>query len=328
MYMKKKNLILTGILACMCITAGAAGDNDEPKGKPIVQVFTNFHSGFGSDNNDRGFDLDRSYLGYEYSFGNGIKIKGVMDIGKSNDVDDYQRIAYIKNAMISWKTGNLTLNGGLISTTQFGTQEKFWGNRYVMKSFQDQYKFGNSADMGISAAYKFNDVVSADAIVTNGEGYKKEQIYDGMMYGMGITVKPVSGLTLRVYGGINESKDKEGKDIYNVATFAGYSNKAFSLGCEYNMMKNAGNTKNHDLQGVSVYASAGLNKNTKVYARYDQLFSKDDWNMAKDEQAVIAGAEFKLMKYIKISPNFRFANPKDDAKSNRYMAYISCYFGI
>ena len=325
--MKKKKLILAGIMVCMCMTVGAA-DEGEAKGMPIVQVFTNFHSGFGSHNDDRGFDLDRSYLGYEYSFGKGIKIKGVMDIGKSNDVDDYQRIAYIKNAMISWKTGRLTLNGGLISTTQFGTQEKFWGYRYIMKSFQDQYKFGNSADMGISATYKFNDFISADAIVTNGEGYKKEQIYDGMMYGLGISLTPVKGLNLRVYGAMNESEDKKGEDIYNIATFLGYKNDKFSIGCEYNMMKNAKNVKGQDLQGVSAYASAGINKNTKVFARYDQLFSKDHWNKSKDETAITAGAEFILMKYIKIAPNFRYANPKDDSKKDKYMAYISCYFGI
>ena len=29
------------------------------------------------------------------------------------DVSDYQRIAYIKHAMVSWETGRLVLNGGL-----------------------------------------------------------------------------------------------------------------------------------------------------------------------------------------------------------------------
>lgn len=43
----------------------------------------------------------------------------------------------------------------------------------MMKSFQDEYKFGSSADLGVSVAYKFNKVVSADVIVANGEGYKK-----------------------------------------------------------------------------------------------------------------------------------------------------------
>ena len=185
----KKQIILAGILACMSMGAQAQDAKvEEPKGKAIVQVFGNFNTGFGKENDSRGFELERSYLGYEYKLGKGLSVKGVMDIGKSSDVSDYQRIAYIKNAMIQWKTGNFTLNGGLISTTQFNFQEKFWGYRYIMKDFQDMYKFGNSADLGISAAYKFADWISADAIIVNGEGYKKIQINDGLNLLVSFTV--------------------------------------------------------------------------------------------------------------------------------------------
>ena len=98
----KKTMIMAGLLACMGITAQAQDTkSEEPKGKAIVQVFGNFHTGFGAENNDRGFELERSYLGYEYKLGNGLSVKGVMDIGKSSDVSDYLRIAYIKNAMVS-----------------------------------------------------------------------------------------------------------------------------------------------------------------------------------------------------------------------------------
>ena len=199
--MKKRNWILATVLACTCVSVSAQKSTEEPKGKAIVQVFGNFHTGFGHDNDNRGFELDRSYLGYQYDLGKEVQIKGVMDIGQSSDVNDYHRIAYIKNAQISWKTGKLTLNGGLISTIQFNMQEKFWGYRYIMKSFQDQYKFGNSADLGISASYKFCDWLSADAIVVNGEGYKKIQQNDGLMYGIGATLTPVKGLSKRVYYG-------------------------------------------------------------------------------------------------------------------------------
>ena len=215
--MKISNWILAGIMACTCVGASAQESKEEPKGKAIIQVFGNFHSGFGHNNDDRGFELDRSYLGYQYDLGKGLQIKGVMDVGQSSDVNDYHRIAYIKNAQITWKTGKLTLNGGLISTTQFNMQEKFWSYRYIMKSFQDIYKFGNSADLGLSATYKFNDWLSADAIVVNGEGYKKVQKNDGLQYGLGATIEPFKGLTLRAYYGLNEAADKTKEDIQNLA---------------------------------------------------------------------------------------------------------------
>ena len=325
----KTKVILAGILACIGITAQAQDAKvEEPKGKAIVQVFGNFHSGFGETNNDRGFELERSYLGYEYKLVDGLSVKGVMDIGKSSDVSDYQRIAYIKNAMVSWKKGDFTLNGGLISTTQFNFQEKFWGYRYIMKSFQDEYKFGSSADLGLSASYKFADWVSADAIIVNGEGYKKIQKNDGLNYGLGLTLTPVKGFQVRLYGGLNESGQDGKSDVVNMAAFAGYKCERFTIGAEYNHMLNASNTKGNDQFGYSAFASVKVAKNADIYARFDELESKNDWNIAKDEQAAIVGAQFKLGKYVKIAPNFRMSIPSADGASNRYYGYISCCFGL
>lgn len=325
----KTKVILAGILACIGITAQAQDAKvEEPKGKAIVQVFGNFHSGFGETNNDRGFELERSYLGYEYKLGDGLSVKGVMDIGKSSDVSDYQRIAYIKNAMVSWKKGNFTLNGGLISTTQFNFQEKFWGYRYIMKSFQDEYKFGSSADLGLSASYKFADWVSADAIIVNGEGYKKIQKNNGLNYGLGLTLTPVKGFQVRLYGGLNESGQDGKADIVNMAAFAGYKCDRFTIGAEYNHMLNASNTKGNDQFGYSAFASVKVAKNADIYARFDDLYSKNDWNISKDEQAAIIGAQFKLGKYVKVAPNFRMSMPKADGAKNEYSAYVNCYFGF
>lgn len=325
----KTKVILAGILACIGITAQAQDAKvEEPKGKAIVQVFGNFHSGFGETNNDRGFELERSYLGYEYKLIDGLSVKGVMDIGKSSDVSDYQRIAYIKNAMVSWKKGDFTLNGGLISTTQFNFQEKFWGYRYIMKSFQDEYKFGSSADLGLSVSYKFADWVSADAIIVNGEGYKKIQKNDGLNYGLGLTLTPVKGFQVRLYGGLNESGQDGKSDVVNMAAFAGYKCDRFTIGAEYNHMLNASNTKGNDQFGYSAFVSVKVAKNADIYARFDDLYSKNDWNISKDEQAAIIGAQFKLGKYVKVAPNFRMSMPKADGAKNEYSAYVNCYFGF
>ena len=326
--MKRKNLIAATLLACIGISAKAQDVKiEEPKGKAIVQTFGNFNVNFGADNS-RGFELERTYLGYEYKLGNGLTVKSVMDIGKSGEVSDMQRIAYIKNAMLSWKKGNMTLNGGLISTTQFNFQEKFWGYRYIMKSFQDQYKFGSSADLGMSVAYKFADWISADAIVVNGEGYKKIQKDNGLNYGLGLTLTPTKGFQIRLYGGLNASTEENKEDIINMAAFAGYKNDRFTVGAEYNHMMNASYKKGNDQYGYSVFASMKVAKNTEVYARFDDLYSNDEWNIAKDEQTAIVGAQFKLGKYVKLAPNFRMAMPKAEGSDNTYAAFINCYFGL
>ena len=325
--MKATGFIAAALLLFTGIGAQAQEMENEPKGKAIVQIYTNFHSGFGVVNDDRGFELDRSYLGYEYTFGKGVSVKGVMDIGQSNSVEDYQHIAYIKNALIKWEIGRFTLTGGMIGTTQFNCQEKFWGYRYIYKSFQDQYKFGSSADLGISASYRIAKWIEADVIIANGEGYKLVQVDNGLLYGVGTTIKPFKGMSIRLYASLNEGTKGE-KDIVNYAMFAGYKHKYFSLGVEYNIMRNNRRIEGQNLYGFSMYASGSINRWLDLYARADGLMSSDDWNKAKDDVAIIAGAQFKLGKYVKIAPNFRMSIPSADGEENRYYAYISCCFGL
>lgn len=336
--MRPQKMITAAILATICYTLHATevGSQDkhsetaahEPKGKAIIQIFTNFHSGFGSANDQRGFDLDRSYLGYEYNLGKGLSIKGIMDIGKSSDVNDHQRIAYIKNAQVTWIHKKLILSGGLISMNQFSVQEKFWGKRYIMKSFQDQYIFGHSADLGLSASYRFADWITADVTIANREGYKKVQVKDGMLYGTGIKLNPLKNFTLRLYGSINQKTDDEEKDTYNISTFMGYKTPYISFGGEYNWMKNAKNIEHNNLHGVSVYVLTRLASFAHLFARYDQLFSLGEINRNQEELSLMGGVEFKLGKYIKLAPNFRYIDEKHKNQAKTYMGYVSCYFGI
>ena len=304
--MKKRKLILVALSVVMSTIVWASDTTKtvvtkevkeikkvEPKGKAIVSVFANFNITMRNGVSKCGFQLDRTYLGYQYSLGKGLELKAVMDIGKPSSVDDYHYVAYIKNAQVSWKHKGLTLAGGMISTTQFNMQEKFWGYRYIYKSFQDQYKFGRSADLGLMVA---------------------------------LTFMPVEGLSVRLYGGLNDATAEGKSDVYNYAAFVGYKNKRFSLGGEFAMMQNSGNIEHRNQLGCSVYGSVKAHKVVDVYARWDMLTSNNGWNVAKDEMAVIAGAQVKLGKYVKVAPNFRMTIPKDG--DSKYMAYVSCYFGL
>lgn len=323
--------LLTGLLVCAVAPIAQATEKqtkEESSGKAIIQAFANFHSGFGQIKDDRGFELQRSYLGYEHKLKGGLKLRAVLDIGKPSSLNDYHRLAYIKNAELQWHRGRWTINGGLISTKLFNLQERYWGYRYVAKSFQDQYKYGSSADVGISATYQISPWFSADAIVVNGEGYRKIQQGKGLNYGLGLTMLPLKGLTLRLYGGLNERANDTGKDIINLATMIGYKTKDFRIGLEYNLMNNSGYTDQANRSGISAYTSINLSKEANLFARYDDNFSRNDWNKSGDVRFALVGAEFKLGKHIKLAPNFRITKPKQDGAKNSYAAYISCYFGL
>ena len=260
-----KRILISVVLAAICLSSFGQKQEEKKKfqikGQPIVTVFANYHAGIGNANKESGFALDRAYLGYQFSLTEKLSGKVVFDMGSTKvSGSDLERVAYIKNAMLSWKTGNFTLDFGLIGLEQFNVQEKFWGYRYIMKSFQDEYKFGSSADMGILGKYKFTKWLSADITISNGEGYKKLNGDNKYRYAVGATILPVKNLTLRAYYDL-ASKNIEGdetKDQQNLAFFAGYKHELFSIGAEYNQMYNTKFKEDNDQSGFSVYSTIKL----------------------------------------------------------------------
>lgn len=325
--MKKITAIITFILFLSVTLFGQTEkEGFKPSGKVFVRVFTNFHTTLTDGTSASAFELDRAYLGYDFNLSEHFSGKINFDIGNPGNSSAYEMTAYIKNAYLSYTKEKLSVSFGMISTTQFELQEKFWANRYVEKSFQDDYKIGSSADLGIRATYAFTDWLSASAIAVNGEGYKKLQADNYFKTGLGITLVPVKNLTAFAY------YDLMGKDETQstFASFIGYDLGKASIGAEYNRQQNAGYTADKTLSGTSVYAAVLPFKNIKLYGRYDYLISNtlsgesSNWNQAKDGSLILAGVEFQPVKGIKISPNYRLWNPADSSKNPTNSFYLSC----
>ena len=327
-----KRILISVFLAAICLSSFGQKQEEKKKfqikGQPIVTVFANYHAGIGNANKESGFALDRAYLGYQFSLTEKLSGKVVFDMGSTKvSGSDLERVAYIKNAMLSWKTGNFTLDFGLIGLEQFNVQEKFWGYRYIMKSFQDEYKFGSSADMGILGKYKFTKWLSADITISNGEGYKKLNGDNKYRYAVGATILPVKNLTIRAYYDL-ASKNIEGdetKDQQNLAFFAGYKHELFSIGAEYNQMYNTKFNEDNDQSGFSVYSTIKLEDQFNLFGRYDNLGSQDDWSSA-DGQRILVGIQYAPIKQLKIAPNFSTWNPRDGKSSS--FVYLNIEFKL
>lgn len=293
----------------------------KPNGNMFGKVYANFHYDFTDKANKTAFELTRAYFGYNHNFTKKVSGVVMMDVG-SNDLSVYS--AYLKNAFLKWKaTDKLTMTFGLASTKQFSEQEKLWGYRYIAKSFQDQYKFGSSADMGVYADYKVNDYIKFDLSINNGEGYKKAQDADSdYKYGAGLNISPIKGLIIRGYydivtiptkgdtiTGVKESQS-------TIAGFIGYKTDKFRVGAEYNMQTNNNSNFGKDLSGVSGYLTVVINKKWEAFGRYDMLLSNktkstdlNNWNIGKDGAAIIGGLQFKPTKDVSISANYQGWTP-------------------
>ena len=297
----------------------------KPSGKPIIRVFSNAHTSFADGESQSAFELTRVYLGYEHQFSKEFSGTVVYDVGNPG-VGKFQMSAFVKNAYLNYEKNNLSIDFGLISTTQFKVQESFWGYRYMLKSFQDEYDFASSADMGTSVTYKFNDIISADVAIYNGEGYKKIQSDTYFKPTLGITLTPVKGLIVR---GMADVMGDENAQI-SYAGFAGYHVGKLSLAAEYNYQKNHLMKEGNDYFGPSVYTTYQMSKKSKVFARFDDLQSKTpegktaNWNLANDGSTVIFGFEYTPVRGIKLTPNYRGYSPADDSQAFVSTLMLNC----
>lgn len=206
-----------------------------------------------------------------------------------------------------YKKGKLTTNVGIIDMLQFVLQEKMWGHRYISKSFNDRYRLGPKADIGGNVIYAFNEIISADFSVSNGEGYTRLQTDNTIKGALGVTLTPIKGMYFRAYADLMQKSVSESA----IASFVGYENKRFTVGAEYNYKFNVNFIDGNDLYGYSLYGSYNIMKKWQLFARYDKLNStlaEDDvlpWNIVRDGSAVIAGVQFSPIKYVKIALNYQ-----------------------
>jgi hypothetical protein len=318
-----KKLLLPLLLILGIVTMGFSQESSEefkPNGKPLALIFTNFNTAFSDGETNPSFGITRAYLGYEYNFSKEFYAKVVLDVGDPK-VGALDRVAYLKNAYVQYNSGKFKAYFGMISTTQFKVSEKIWGYRYIEKSFQDAYKFNSSADFGMNLDYKFNDFISADFSIINGEGYKVVQSDDFVRPGLGITVKPVKGITARVFGDYMGDEVKQ----QSLATFLAYTSDKLVLAAEYNYQKNMDMEDGQDIYGTSFYGTFIPSDAVKIFARFDDLRSKKldgesvAWNLDSDGQMFMTGLEFSPVKGVKVAPNYRLWSTANDSPNTSYL---------
>lgn len=324
--MKKITIFI--VLTMITITSVKAQETKEafkPNGKAFINIYSNFHATFTEESSFSAFEIERAYLGYDFKLSEHFSGKLNIDVGNPG-TGKLEMVAFLKNAYINYTNDRFSASFGMIGTTAFKTQEENWGYRYIEKTFQDLYKMGASADLGVSASYKFTEWLKGDVILVNGEGYKLVQADNNYKAGAGLTINPINNLTIRGYYDILGTKDIQS----TIVSFVGYDFGKATIGVEYNYQLNNGNSVGKDYSGYSVYATVKPIKDFKLFARYDYLTSvtlegeSAAWNLTKDGGFLFAGIEYQPVKGLKIAPNYRMSNPADKEKKQTNYFYINC----
>jgi len=334
----KKLIILFILLTTVVNFSNAQEKKDfKPNGKPLFKVFWNYHTDLTSNaTQTSAFELKRTYFGYKYAFSKDIKAKITFDVGSNSGGSAYT--TFLKAAQIDWKVASgVKISMGLIGLKQFNDQEKFWGYRYLEKSFQDQYGFGSSADLGINAEFKLASNLKANFLIINGEGYKKVQDTDGnQKVGGSLVYKPAKGFVAKFY--LDNQPTTGGDAITSYAFFAGYKGSDWRLGAEYNVQNNATKyaspASGKDLNGISIYSTYKLNKKWEMFARFDQLGSNrlagdtQDWNFDKNGSKIILGFQVAPVKGLKFALNYQGYSSDNNTLDTKSLVFLNAEFKL
>jgi len=304
-------IILLFLISFLSLSLWAQSEEAEPPpGTVAAKIYTHFNYSLDSDNPSTAFEVKRAYFGYSRKLDDYFSAEVKLDIGSIDDDSEFaliRRYTYFKNAYLSYSRGNVKTWFGLMDMLQFKVQEKFWGYRYLYKSYMDEYSFGSSADLGAGIQYTPSKLITADLVFSNGEGYKALQFDKIYRVGAGLTLIPVKGLSLRGYYTIHTSESHQ----MIFSGFVGYRLEKFRIGAEYNHQMNYDFNDGYDRYGYSVYSTYTFSDKWEIFARYDQLYSnvlpeeEVPWNLSKDGSAIIGGVQFSPIPYVNLALNYQ-----------------------
>lgn len=285
----------------------------KPNGAPIVTIFTDFTSTTSNSKSNNAFDVTRAYLGYGYHFSKNFYGKIVLDVANTPGITPSSFTSLLKNAFLEYSNPVVSVDMGMICTSQFSLQEYIWGKRFLAKTLQDQYGFSSSADLGADVTVKVTPQVAFDFQVLNGEGYQKVQSDSTLKVAVGLTAKPIKNLVARLY--VDYMKKNVAQKSFNA--FLAYTGERFTLGAEYDLQDGNKMILNHNFSGISLYGTYNMDRFMAIFVRFDNLTSKKigssttGWNSC-DGQTYMTGLVFTPVKGVQISPNVRYWHPSSD----------------
>jgi hypothetical protein len=305
----------------------------ENTGRPVAEIFTDFHYSLSGPPRTTGFSMTRGQFGYNYFANENFSALIKVEIGKPEELatgSKERRYAFYREASISYKKDKLNISFGITSTRLFEYQQKFWGKRYIADTYQSINGYGYVADLGISADYKFSDIIEVDISLMNGEGYSNIQLDNDLKTSAGITITPSKELAFRAFGDVIKTS---GLWQATLVGFAGYKNERITFGAEISYKSNLVLLGGHDAWGISGTGAVGLTKNIEFFTRYD--FSSSvvlpgetiQWNVSKDGSFLITGFQYTFNKFVKIALDYQ-ANFPVNRNYNSFsdLIYINSVF--
>ena len=321
-------------IAMLVFSGFIYSQNPGGSGKPIMEIITDFHLDLNDTAKTTGFGISRAYFGYNYLPGNNFSCKIVLNIGTPEDLPKQaspRRYAFFREASVTYAKDRIKVSFGLATTRHFDYLQQFWGKRFIATEFEVRNKYGYIADLGVVVDYKFNDKLSGDVAVTNGEGYSEIQLDNGVKAAAGVTFRPTKNFAFRFYNDLNNNN---GVLQYTLSTFAGVDNKLINLGAAFHYKTNLDKVEGHDGWGISATGSVKLPRSYEIFSRYDFSGSvitegdADPWNYMKDGNLLIFGLQKNINANFKLAVDYQDYIPYSSSLPSSGFIFINALFKI
>lgn len=309
--------------------------NSQPvvtQGKPLAEIFTDFHCNINDTSKTTGFGINRAYLGYNFLAAGDFSSTIVLNVGSPEDLPSgsmHRRYMFIREASLAWTKDRFNLTFGVISTRLWEFQQRFWGKRYVANTYQSLNGYGFVADLGFSFGYKFNDIIKADIYFMNGEGYSDLQLDNSIKTSASVLITPTPQVAIRFYADIS----RPGGVLQNTLVgFAGFKNDLITIGAEVSYKTGLDLTAGHTGWGISGTGAVSIFNKTQFFVRLDYSTSVKvpgevmQWNYHKDGKFAVGGFEYAFNQNVKVALDYQGTFPFNPEKKNSDAIYFNTLF--
>lgn len=329
---------MLSLLANVLISTAHAAD---PVPLPTFDGVTYLQWGMNlteGSNNANAFDLTRVYFGARQELGDHLGARVLIDAGRGTD--NAKQWVFVKNAFVEWKdpAPGVKLQAGMVGTGYIGYAEKFWGHRYAAKSFADEYKLLNSADLGIVAQGSHaKGLVDWHLGVLNGEGYGSPEVDATKTFQGRVAVDPLApGGTMNLvlvgfgsYGTAAPDADPEtdgnqqGDATVQYAGALGFKMQYVTVWAEYDG-KSVGDVST---SGYSATLMPTIPKVVDVYGRYDHFDPDADTEDGAIDRIVV-GVSHDFYKKVSLAVQYDRAMPEATPDTPSHGVYLKAQAGF
>ena len=295
--------------------------------EPCVISFTNFHGSLKSDS--FAFQQDKLILGINYQINENWSGRFWLDILRYDNIQNPQKLTpFIKPGYISYHKNRFTVDAGIMLATQYSSQLKSWGNRYIYRIFQDNHSFGWSNDFGIRGKYDVLPNFAVEAGILNGAGYRNVGISLPLKYTGALFYSPSERLCFTAYSDIYRKNIPQA----TLATLLDYrKNNKYSFSLEYNYKTNYNFISGHDRYGISAYSTIHFLNNLALISRVDKLYLKPGKIQVEKpikDRLCILGLQYQPLEQIRLAVDYQICRYYEQMKEEEPWIYVHLEYRI